>query len=94
MTPVPLEGTPTPYDEAERGTLVGSWGTTSPVSLNSVDEKKVEHPAGVPTGVVLGKGTATKPPARKKVSKWVLWNLWFNTYRCVSTTSASRISNP
>lgn len=29
------------------------------------------------------KPAAAKPPAKpkKKVSKWILWQLWFNTYR-------------
>lgn len=32
---------------------------------------------------------ATKPktpPAKRKVSKWILWNLWFNTYRYISSS--------
>ena len=78
MASVLPEDTPTLHDEAERGTLTG---TTTPVSLDFVDEKKVERPAGVPTEVVLGKENVTNLPVRKKVSKWVLWNLWFNTYR-------------
>jgi hypothetical protein len=24
----------------------------------------------------------SEPPAKLKVSKWVLWTVWFNTYKC------------
>ncbi|KAH9967880.1 hypothetical protein BC827DRAFT_1373120 [Russula dissimulans] len=82
---LPTEGTPTPYDEAEKGILVHRSGTTTLVSLDFVEEKKVEPPAGVPTEVVLGKETVAKSPAKKKGSKWILWNLWFNTYRKLFT---------
>jgi len=34
---------------------------------------------------------AAKPkrPVKRKVSKWVLWRLWFNTYRYISFSSLS-----
>lgn len=30
---------------------------------------------------------------KKKVSKWILWQLWFDTYRCVSRTLITLIMN-
>jgi hypothetical protein len=83
MSSVPLsEGAAPAYDEAEKGTLELHSG---PIAI-------------VPSGVVNEKpkpsAEATKPPAKKKVSRWILWTLWFNTYRSVSIMSTSHISNP
>ena len=45
-------------------------------------ESKVKEAIPVPNP------PTNKARAKKKVSKWVLWQLWFNTYRYVSIASA------
>jgi hypothetical protein len=101
MTSAPRpEGAIAAYDEAEKGTLELHSGPITVADLGLVNEKvdeKPELPTPISTEVVPSSDATaivTKPHAkRKKVSKWILWTLWFNTYRCVSVTSASRISN-
>lgn len=56
----------------------------------TLDEKRVDSSV-VASGVIppnkgAHKGAVAKPPA--KVSKWILFSLWFNTYRFVSTLLA------
>ena len=34
-----------------------------------------------PVKAIVTAAPARGPPKKKKVSKWVLWKLWFNTYR-------------
>jgi hypothetical protein len=63
------------YDAAEKGTL--EITAPAPALLEVKDEKKlIKEKEALPT---LAKA-APKPP-KKKVSKWILWQLWFNTYR-------------
>src|SRR5258708_17410301 len=45
-------------------------------------ESKVKEAIPVPNP------PTNKALAKKKVSKWILWQLWFNTYRYVSIASA------
>ncbi|KAI0003273.1 hypothetical protein BJV74DRAFT_764575 [Russula compacta] len=80
---LPREGAPTTYDEAEKGTLEVHSGPVIIAAPGIVDEKKVE-PSAVASVVPVNNPTTTKPPT-KKVSKWILWQLWFNTYRKLFT---------
>ena len=96
MTSVPLpEGAVTVYDEAEKGTLEVPSGPVTVTAFGLVDGKVEEiKPSAVMSSGAPISSEATKPPAKKKkVSKWILWTLWFNTYRCVSIVSTSRISD-
>jgi hypothetical protein len=81
------------YDEAEKGILEVHPAPIAVAALGLVNMKLDEDdkPNFISTEVV----PVTRLPAKKKkVSKWILWTLWFNTYRCVSIMSSSRISNP
>jgi hypothetical protein len=98
----PPEGTPNAYDEAEQGTLEVQSGPASTVfAPGSIDEKMVDGKEVNPSVVFssesqvipVSNATTSKPPVKKKVSKWILWNLWFNTYRYASIMSASRVSD-
>lgn len=73
------------YDEAEKGT-VDIMSSTPP--LYSTDEKQLDRPIEAAPPQFFGakhKALVAEPkkPAQKpkKVSKWVRWRLWFNTYR-------------
>jgi hypothetical protein len=85
----PPKDAPNAYDEAERGTQDVHSGSTTVSAPGSIDEKvddgeKVKPPVVISSQVVpVSNVTPSKPPA-KKVSKWILWTLWFNTYRLVS----------
>ncbi|KAF8478978.1 hypothetical protein DFH94DRAFT_35118 [Russula ochroleuca] len=90
----PPEGTPNAYDEAEQGTLEVQSGPASTVfAPGSIDEKMVDGKEVNPSVVFssesqvipVSNATTSKPPVKKKVSKWILWNLWFNTYRKLFT---------
>jgi hypothetical protein len=100
MTSVSLPdgGALTVYDDAEKGTLDVHSGPFTVAALGLGDEKfdeKAKPPGIISAEVVPTTASSTKPPAKKKkVSKWILWQLWFNTYRCVSIMSAGLISNP
>lgn len=82
------------YDDAERGTQDAHSSSTTVSAPESIDEKvvdegKVKPPVVISSEVVpVSKATPSKPPA-KKVSKWILWTLWFNTYRLVSIVGMS-----
>ncbi len=82
------------YDAAEKGTLENHSGPSSVATLALIDEKKkVDIPLALSKEVPpIPKLPTTKPPAKKKVSKWILWQLWFNTYRYVSITFSFRVS--
>lgn len=84
----------TAYDDAEKGIFDSTptlpvIATPPPVAL--LDEKKVIETvssadgtvtppaAGTVTDIVKKKPTAAKP--KPKPSKWILFQLWFNTYR-------------
>ena len=94
MTSVPpSNGAPNAYDEAERGTQevdfrsTTSTAVSAPGSINEkmVNGKEVKPSSFVSSEVVHGSNASTpKPPTKKTVSKWILWRLWFNTYRYVS----------
>jgi len=97
-TPPPKDA-PNAYDEAERGTTQDNHsGPTTVSTPGSIDEKvvdglKVKSPVIISSEVVpVTNATPSKPPAKKEVSKWILWTLWLNTYRSVSIVSASRLA--
>ena len=93
----PPEGAPNAYDEAERGVQDVHSGSTTDSASTSINEKEVDEGKVKPAVVIssevvpVSKTTPSKPPA-KKVSKWILWTLWFNTYRSVSVMSTSRLA--
>lgn len=73
------------YDDAEKGTHETPHQQMSVVTYDyPKDEKK--DPALMSATVIPAPSTP-KPPVpkpaskKKKVSKWILWQLWFNTYR-------------
>jgi len=81
------------YDAAEGGTLEVHSGPSSASTLAFNDEMKVATPLVVSEEVIpIPIPPTNKPPAKKKVSKWILWQLWFNTYRYVSITFSFRVS--
>jgi hypothetical protein len=95
----PPEGAPNAYDEAEQGTLETHSGPPTVSAPESIDEKVVDGKE-VNRSVVfssevipVNNATTSEPPVKRKVSKWILWNLWFNTYRYVSIMSAGRVSD-
>ena len=96
--PPPI-GAPNPYDEAENGTQDVDSGSSTVSAPGSIDEKmidgeQVKPPVVISSEVVpVSNATTFKPPVREKVSRWILWRLWFNTYRYVSTMSAGRVSD-
>ena len=78
-----------------------------PQAAYSKDEKKGLYPdetketIGVSTFPVADKkDSAARPPKpankpkKKKASKWILWQLWFNTYRYVLGDFVRIISLP
>ena len=97
----PLEGAPNAYDEAEQGTLEAHSGPTTVSAPESINEKTVDGKEVDPSQAVIfpseiipvNNATTSEPPVKRKVSKWILWSLWFNTYRYVSIMSASRVSD-
>lgn len=81
------------YDEAEKGDLDTR---THPVEIalpsqkkdiSYPDEKDVAVTQVFPVPPSAKKETSAAPakppgkPAKRKVSKWILWQLWYNTYR-------------
>ncbi|KAI9457759.1 hypothetical protein BJY52DRAFT_1374377 [Lactarius psammicola] len=87
MSTTEFHGAAPAYDAAEKGTLENHSGPSSVATLALIDEKKkVDTPLVASKEVIpIPKPPATKPPAKKKVSKWILWQLWFNTYRKLFT---------
>lgn len=61
-------------DDAERGTL-----EKPPIVISDSEKQSLTSPQ--PTVAVTLSKVDKPKPAKKKVSKWVLWRLWFNTYR-------------
>ena len=101
MTSIPLPDSEaasavTVYDEAEKGTLelpsARSTVATFGVNNEKVDEIQSQASTVISSDVPV-RSEVAKPPAKGKVSKWILWTLWFNTYRWVSIVSTSRISD-
>ncbi|KAH9967889.1 hypothetical protein BC827DRAFT_454625 [Russula dissimulans] len=83
MTPLPHEGTQNYYYEAEKGTLEAPSNVATIVAI-----VKAECAAAASTEVVpTSNAIVTRLPAKlkRKVSKWILWKLWFNTYRKLFT---------
>ncbi|GJJ08479.1 hypothetical protein Clacol_002697 [Clathrus columnatus] len=63
------------HDDAEKGTV-----EKPPITMS--DTEKVALTTSAPTTVTVALAKVDKPkPAKKKVSKWILWKIWFNTYR-------------
>jgi hypothetical protein len=89
---------PNAYDEAERGTQDNHSGLTTVSAPGSIDEKvvdvdvgKAKSPVVISSEVVpISNAAPSKSPA--KVSKWILWTLWFNTYRSVSECQSCRLA--
>lgn len=86
----PPKDAPYAYDEAERGTQDVHSGPTTTSAPGSIDKKVVDagnvKPAVVISSeVVPVKNAAPSKPPAKKVPKWILWTLWFNTYRKLFT---------
>jgi hypothetical protein len=79
-----------PYDAAEKGTLKIHAGLAGTTALN---EKKIDASVIVTIEVVPPSREAAIKPPPTKVSKWILWKLWFNMYRFVSIISIGSDSN-
>ena len=85
------ESTSPPYDAAEKGALEVHAGLANATALG---EKRVDSSVAVTTEVAPpSREAAVTPPAKKKVSKWNLCKLWFNTYRFVSIMLIGSNSN-
>ncbi|TFK55255.1 hypothetical protein OE88DRAFT_1710897 [Heliocybe sulcata] len=91
-SPTPPTVAAPPYDDAEKGTLDAQVVKPAHVALplqESMDEKKGDitvTTAVVP--VIKKEGPAAAPakkPAKKPISKWILFQLWYNTYRKLFT---------
>lgn len=78
------------YNEAEKGTV----DATSSLPVLHSDEKNVVAVKVTPVEIAPPKFIEAKekgldapkkptPKPKKKVSKWILWTLWFNTYRYI-----------
>lgn len=90
ITDIPQGAAPA-YSEAEKGTL----DTPRPMEVAyPKDEKKEIYPDEKSGAVTVNTfavselkkdagARPTKPPPKpkKKVSKWIVWQLWYNTYR-------------
>jgi len=74
------------HDDAEKGVLDLSSQINTPPVIGDSEKKALASlpPVAAPLPVVLTKTDKPKP-AKKKVSKWILWKLWFNTYRKLFT---------
>ena len=89
MSDTTPQGAAPAYSEAENGTL------SSPKAAYPKDEKKpvyFDEKKGVEVATYPVPEKKDSPPPRpakpapkpkKKVSMWILWQLWFNTYRYV-----------
>ena len=89
MSPVPA------YDAAERGTLeaITTPVKAATVHLDASEEKKLLKEKESVTVTQLPKPAARPAPKpKKKVSKWILWQLWFNTYRSVASFRTQRLN--
>ena len=90
MSPVPA------YDAAERGTLdvISTPVKAATIHLDASEEKKMLKEKESVTITQLQQKAAAKPPPKpkKKVSKWILWQLWFNTYRSVASYRRRRLN--
>ncbi|KAI9433999.1 hypothetical protein H4582DRAFT_2081671 [Lactarius indigo] len=69
------------YDATEGGTLEVHSGPSSVSTLARVDSKKVHRLVVPEEAIPIPLPPTNRPPAKKKVSRWILWQLWFNTYR-------------
>jgi hypothetical protein len=93
MTSAPLpDGVLSVHDEAEKGSLSGPVTVTDLGLVTEKIDEKAKPPGIISAEVVPAPASPIKPPAKKKkVSKWILWQLWFNTYRYVSIISSRHI---
>ncbi|KAI0262918.1 hypothetical protein BC834DRAFT_971733 [Gloeopeniophorella convolvens] len=88
MSSVPApDGAAPAYDDAEKGTLEVHSRQIAPAPPTEYKDEKKDNSMLVSTKeVVPATKAAAKPAAKKKkVSKWILWKLWFNTYRKLFT---------
>lgn len=82
-----LKGIPQQPMDPEKGTLdplpLQSWDGDLKTQLKAGDISpgSKEKDAAVTTTTKEVVAAKPKPPAKRKVSRWILWNLWFNTYR-------------
>jgi hypothetical protein len=88
MTPLPHEGTQNYYYEAEKGTLEAPSNVATIVAIVKAECAAAASTEVVPTSNVVVTRLPAKP--KKKVSRWILWKLWFNTYRCVTIESINQ----
>ena len=92
----PAENKAPAYNDAEKGLIDVNTAGAAPLAVPltqqapkyQADEKKADLTAPVLFPLPKEKKeTPSAPPAkpspkkRKKVSKWILFKLWFNTYR-------------
>ena len=89
MLPVSTPESAAPaYDAAEKGTLEDHSKPPSVTTLALSDQTKVDTPLDASKEVIpIPKLLTTNPSTKKKVSKWILWQLWFNPYRYASIMS-------
>ena len=88
MLPVSAPESAAPaYDAAEKGTLEDHSKPPSVTTLALSDQTRVDTPPDASKEVIPIPKPITTKPSTKKVSKWILWQLWFNTYRYVSIMS-------
>ena len=72
--------TPAFHHDPEKGTLTVLPPMPPQPALTRVSEKASLSTPAPPHAVVLPNSDKPKPP-KKKVSRWIRWQLWFNTYR-------------
>ena len=78
-----IRGHPQALIDAEKGTLDPPTPVKRPPSNVPLSSK--EKDAGVTTTtqevIFAEKPASSAPKPKRVVSRWILWNLWFNTYR-------------
>ena len=87
MSDTTPQGAAPAYSEAEKG------GIDSPKAVYPKDEKKpiyldekravdvAAYPVPEKKDTPATRPAKPAPKPKKKVSKWIIWKLWFNTYR-------------
>ena len=78
-----------PASDPEKGLLVSHY--TSTLSKADVDpafplsrSKEKDTAVTITTKEVIAAKNASEPPPKpKKVPLWIVWTLWFNTYRYI-----------
>lgn len=82
MSSAPVNHVPSP-DDAEKGVASAYPGEIAITFTNEKGDLTTTDIVPVPAQEKVQK-PAPKPaskPAKREVSKWILWQLWFNTYR-------------